>query len=302
MPLVSVIVPVYGVEKYIQRCAESLFAQTYKDIEFIFIDDGSPDRSVELLEKVMGRYPERKSAVTLIRKANEGQSYARRDGIAASRGEFLLFVDSDDWIEPRAVEKLVEAAGEADIVCFGFWKEYNGHSKLDLEKDSSVADPALFVKRLYTYKAYGYLCTKFFRRSMLTGIFTPRYSMHEDIVVSTQALQRARKIVNLKEGLYHYDRTVSGASTRASKKIRRTLSARNMMDFFMAFEGKADAPTRLVENELLLRAAWTAFSQERSLFREYPTLKEKARHLPLMPGQRTGILRQLLLKLYLKGQ
>ena len=302
MPLVSVIVPVYGVEKYIQRCAESLFAQTYKDIEFIFIDDGSPDRSVELLEKVMGRYPERKSAVTLIRKANEGQSYARRDGIAASRGEFLLFVDSDDWIEPRAVEKLVEAAGEADIVCFGFWKEYNGHSKLDLEKDSSVADPALFVKRLYTYKAYGYLCTKFFRRSMLTGIFTPRYSMHEDIMVSTQALQRARKIVNLKEGLYHYDRTVSGASTRASKKIRRTLSARNMMDFFMAFEGKADAPTRLVENELLLRAAWTAFSQERSLFREYPTLKEKARHLPLMPGQRTGILRQLLLKLYLKGQ
>ena len=302
MPPVSVIVPVYGVEKYIQRCAESLFAQTYKDIEFIFIDDGSPDRSVELLEEVMGRYPERKSAVTLIRKANEGQSYARRDGIAASRGEFLLFVDSDDWIEPRAVEKLVEAAGEADIVCFGFWKEYNGHSKLDLEKDSSVADPALFVKRLYTYKAYGYLCTKFFRRSMLTGIFTPRYSMHEDIVVSTQALQRARKIVNLKEGLYHYDRTVSGASTRASKKTRRTLSARNMMDFFLAFEGKADAPTRPVENELLLRAAWTAFSQDRSLFREYPTLKEKARHLPLMPGQRTGILRQLLLKLYLKGQ
>lgn len=302
MPLVSVIVPVYGVEKYIQRCAESLFAQTYRDIEFIFIDDGSPDRSVELLEEVVGRYPERKSAVTLIRKANEGQSYARRDGIAASRGEFLLFVDSDDWIEPFAVEKLVEAAGEADIVCFGFWKEYNGHSKLDLEKDSSVADPTLFVKRLYTYKAYGYLCTKFFRRSTLTGIFTPRYSMHEDIVVSTQALQRARKIVNLKEGLYHYDRTVSGASTRASKKIRRTLSARNMMDFFLAFEGKADAPTRQVENELLLRAAWTAFSQERSLFREYPTLKEKARHLPLMPGQRTGILRQLLLKLYLKGQ
>lgn len=303
MPLVSVIVPVYGVEKYIRRCAESLFSQTYKDIEFLFIDDGSPDRSVEILEEVMDRYPERKPAVTLIRKSNEGQSYARRDGIAASRGEFLLFVDSDDWIEPRAVEKLVEAAGEeADIVCFGFWKEYNAHSKLDLEKDSSVSDPRLFVKRLYSYKAYGYLCTKFFRRHTLTGIFTPRYSMHEDIVVSTQALQKARKIVNLKEGLYHYDRTVSGASTRASKKTRRTLSARNMMDFYLAYEGKADAPTHLVENELILRSAWTAFSLERSLFREYPCLKEKARNLPFMSGQRTGLFRQLLLKLYLKGR
>ncbi|MCR4569080.1 MAG: glycosyltransferase [Bacteroidales bacterium] len=299
MPLVSVIVPFYGVEKYIQRCAESLFAQTYKDIEFIFIDDGSPDRSVEVLEEVMGRYPERKAAVTIIRKANEGQSYARRDGIAASHGEFLMFVDSDDWIEPYAVEKLVEAAGEADIVCFGFWKEYGSHSKLDLEKDSSVEDPLLFVKRLYTYRAYGYLCTKLFRRNTLTGIFTPRYSMHEDIVVSTQALQKARKIVNLKEGLYHYDRTVSGASTRASKKTRRTLSARNMMDFYLAFEGKADAPTKLVENELLLRAAWTAFSLDKDLFREYPGLKEKARKLPLMPGQRIGLFRQLLLKLFL---
>ena len=303
MPLVSVIVPVYGVEKYIERCAESLFAQTYKDIEYVFIDDGSPDHSVEVLEEVIGRYPARKPAVTVIRKSNEGQSYARRDGIAASRGEFLLFVDSDDWIEPQAVEKLVEAAGEeADIVCFGFWKEYKGHSKLDLEKDSSVADPRLFVKRLYNYKAYGYLCTKFFRRSMLTGIFTPRYSMHEDIVVSTQALQKARKIVNLKEGLYHYDRTVSGASTRAARKTRRTLSARNMMDFYLAFEGKADAPTHLVENGLLLRAAWAAFSQERKLFQEYPTLKEKARNLPLMRGQRTGILQQLLLKFSLRGQ
>ena len=299
-PLVSIIVPVYGVEKYIERCARSLFAQTYPNVEFIFVDDGSPDRSVDILEKTMAEFPHRQ--VKLIRKSNEGQSYARRDAIKASHGDFLMFVDSDDWIEPQAVEKLLAAAEGADIVCFGFWKEKGKTRKLDFEKDSSVANPTLFVKRLYTYRSYGYLCTKFFRRHTLEGVFFPRYSMHEDIVVSTQALQKASKITNLKEGLYHYDRTVSGASTRASKKLRRTLSARNMMDFYLAFEGIDGAPTAIVSNELLLRAAWTALTLNRGLLEEYPMLARKAKAVPLTSGLFIGIPKQLIIKIFLKSR
>ena len=300
MPSVSIIVPVYGVEKYIERCARSLFSQTYPDIEYIFVDDGSPDRSVEILEQVVEAFPQRKPRVTILRKSNEGQSFARRDGIAASHGDFLMFVDSDDWLEPLAVEKLVAAAADADIVTFGFWKEYGKRRKLDLEKDSSVENPRLFVQRLYTYKAYGYLCTKFFRRHTLTDIFTPRYSMHEDIVVSTQALQRAGRIVNLKEGLYHYDRTVPGASTKASRVRRRTFSARNMMDFYLAFRGCDPSPVALVEKELLLRAAWTGMTVNRELFQEYPMLASLAAGVPVTPGLFLSVPEQLLLKLYLK--
>lgn len=302
MPSVSIIVPVYGVEKYIERCARSLFEQTYPDIEYIFVDDGSPDRSVEVLERVVEDYPQRKPAVKILRKSNEGQSFARRDGIAASHGDFLMFVDSDDWLELFAVEKLVAAAADADIVTFGFWKEYGKRSKLDLEKDSSVENPQLFVRRLYTYRAYGYLCTKFFRRHTLVDIFTPRYSMHEDIVVSTQALQRARRIVNLKEGLYHYDRTVPGASTKASRVCRRTFSARNMMDFYLAFRGCNPSPVMLVEKELLLRAAWTGMTVNRELFKEYPMLASLAVKVPLTGGLFLSVAEQLVLKLYLKSR
>ena len=303
-PLVSVIVPMYGVENYIARCAESLFAQTYPRIEFIFVDDGGKDRTVEILRSILAKQePSLQARVRLISKENEGLPRARKTGLDAATGEYVLHVDSDDWLEPETVGKLVRKAveTEADIVVYDFWKEYPNRRKLDSEKDSSIADPDLYRHRLYTYGSYGYVWNKFCRRSLYDGVFVPRFAMHEDIVFSSQILYRARKVVHLKEGLYHYDRSVSGSATRAPQKVRRGNSARNLLDLYLHFEGQDPSPVSDLREEIFLRAAWAGYSQDRNLFGEYPFLAPAVRAIPVTHGYHIGVIRQSLIKLFLRS-
>ena len=112
---VTVIVPVYGVEKYIVECAESLFTQTYSDIEYVFCDDCTPDRSIELLREVMERYPERKEHIRIIRnEQNKGLGGTRRHLISHINSEAFIIVDSDDVLPPNAVRILVDRMKETD--------------------------------------------------------------------------------------------------------------------------------------------------------------------------------------------
>ena len=112
---VTIIVPVYGVEKYIAECAESLFSQTYSDIEYVFCDDCTPDRSIELLREVMERYPERKEQVRIIRnEENKGLGGTRRHLISHINSEAFVIVDSDDVLPPDAVSILVNKMNETD--------------------------------------------------------------------------------------------------------------------------------------------------------------------------------------------
>ena len=109
LPLISILVPIYEVEKYIERCARSLFEQTYPNLEFVFVDDASPDKSIEILQLVINDYPKWDDHVSIIRHdKNYGIAATRNTLVKNSRGEFLLHVDSDDWIEPNTVELLVK--------------------------------------------------------------------------------------------------------------------------------------------------------------------------------------------------
>ena len=119
MCMVSICVPIYGVEQYIERCAESLFEQTYNDIEYLFINDCTKDNSMVLLNKVILRYPNREKNIRIINHdRNLGLSGARITAIKESRGEFISWVDSDDYIEKDMIEKLVSLAYETktDII------------------------------------------------------------------------------------------------------------------------------------------------------------------------------------------
>ena len=107
MPKVSVIIPVYNAGKYIERCVRSLFEQTLDDIEYIFVDDCSPDDSMDVLQKVLSEYPQRKENVTLIRhKANTGQSGARKSGMHVAKGEYIIHCDADDWVDLDMYERM----------------------------------------------------------------------------------------------------------------------------------------------------------------------------------------------------
>jgi len=293
---VSVIVPVYCVELYIERCAESLMQQTYPYTEFIFVNDGTPDGSMEILGRVLEKYPSRE--VIVIDKENEGQSLSRLAGVKASHGDYIIFLDSDDYIEADAVESIVSKAQEsgADLIYYDFWKERGNKRKLDVERDYSIKHKELWMRRFYNDGAYGYLWSKCARRSLFEGVFFPKYNMHEDVVVSTQLVYNAASFAHLKKPLVHYRRDVSGSATRVSKAVRRSFMARNYLDFL----SNGSKASSLVRNELLLRAAWVAYSLDRSIFTDYPFLKEDALALPVMFGRRVLVLQQIILKLWLK--
>ena len=276
-PLVSVIVPVFGAQGSIVSCAKSLFGQTYPQTEFIFIDDGCTDASIGLLKGVLEvDFPHLESRTRILSGAHQGPSLARKTGLEAANGEYVLMADADDTLEPRAVELLVEKAEkeEADMVVFDFWKEYPFRKKLDREKEDSLENPDLYRRRLFTYRAYGYLWNKFTRRSLWEGLFFPRYPMQEDIVLSAQLIHKARKTVHLREPLYHYNRSNAHALTRTPKALRRSWAARNLMDFYKRFCGEKDSPLSGVEKVILRRARWTALLYDRTLLNDYPQLKK----------------------------
>ena len=124
MAKVSVIVPIYNAEKYLEQCIDSIINQTLKDIEIILIDDGSTDSCSEICKKYLSD-----SRVTYYRKENEGLAAARADGIARANGEYIGFVDSDDWIKPYMYEKMYNAAksNDSDIVFCNCQENDDGH-------------------------------------------------------------------------------------------------------------------------------------------------------------------------------
>ena len=299
-PLISVVVPIYGVEAYIGDCARSLMEQQPDGVEFIFVNDGTRDRSMEVLSQVLDAFPGH--SVKIIDQANAGLPQARMAGIRAAEGEYIMHLDADDWLEAGALERLAAEArcSGADLIYYDFWKEYGSRSKLDRERDYTPARKVDWMRRLYRDGAYGYVWCKMARRSLYEGIFAPRHTMHEDVVFSTQLIFRCASIVHLKMPLVHYRRNNPSASTRTTKKVRRGQMARNYLDMYEHYrESLVGSPVEPVLDDLVLRAAYVGFSLDRDLFRERPYLKEMARRLPLMPFHRVLLVEQLVLKLWL---
>ena len=271
-PLVSLIVPIYGVEAYIEQCARSVLGQTYPNMEFIFVNDGTKDGSMDVLSRVLKDFPDRN--VKIVNKENAGLPQARKSGLEVATGEYVMHVDADDWIEADAAARLVEKALEtgADLVYCDFWKEYANRSKLDHERLYTVETKASWMKRLYNDGAYGYVWCKFAKRSLYEGIFAPRFNMHEDIIFSTQLIFRATSIAQLSVPLIHYRRTNDSSATRVARAKRRTQSARNILDLV----ANGGPEVAVVRREMIKKAAWNAFRYDRSLFVDYPFLKEEA--------------------------
>lgn len=274
---VSIIVPIYKVERYIEQCAESVLGQTYGDIQFIFVDDGTPDTSIQKLNALIdSRFAGLKDRIIVIHKENGGLPQARLTGLQHATGDYVLHVDSDDWLEPDAVEKLVRKAEEtdADVVYFYVRKE-KGEGRSHVSKDKVYTDPKAFSKDVFCNKAHGYVVNKFARRSCYReDLFYPKGNMHEDMVLMGQLLFYCKKVVLLPEALYHYRRNNSASETRQARKVRRAASARNFLDLYEAYLGRmAGSPVEPVRRHILRRCRWIALRWDHSLFAERPYLK-----------------------------
>ena len=205
----SVIVPVYGVEKYMAQCARSLFSQDMQGLEFIFVDDCSPDNSIPILETIINcEYPSLKENIQIIRlPQNKGVSNARNVGISKATGEYVTFCDSDDWIEADMYSSLHSTAKEtnADISACNFVNEYDGYTRVINQPYSS--DMEINMRRLLVGDIFPSLCTSIVRRSLYVNhfvTFPDGMNMGEDLAVNVCLYCHAARIVSLSKPFYHY--------------------------------------------------------------------------------------------------
>lgn len=207
-PKVSILIPIYGVEQYIERCAISLFEQSYDNIEYIFVDDATKDDSVAVLERVIDRYPNRKPAAKIIHHpVNKGISAARNTAVAVCTGDYLIHVDSDDYIATQAVKHLVERAitTNADIVLFDTTVLTNNGVII---RQVSYSDKTTYIKRLLQHTEQcahwnKFYRSEFYKQSGIRGEESVRFG--EDYAVTPRIVHEARTITVLHEPLYFYE-------------------------------------------------------------------------------------------------
>lgn len=230
-PKVSVIVPIYNVEKYIERCARSLFEQTLCEIEYIFINDCSPDDSLKILRNLLEDYPHRRNNVIILEQdANKGVAAARQLGISKATGRYIAHCDSDDWVSSDAYEILYNTAIKeaADCVICNCYRSTNGISK---EFVYQFNNKGQLLRDLLTTKKGGALWTFFAQKELYDDIIFPHCHMWEDLAVSLQIAYQATNIANIIKPLYFYYQnpdSVSHVGSLSASLKRMEESANNI--------------------------------------------------------------------------
>ena len=205
---VSVVIPIYNVAQYIEQCARSLMEQTLRDVEYVFVDDCTPDNSMEVLQRVLDDYPDRKTLVKVLHNAvNAGAAQSRRNGLKACTGEYVICVDSDDYVSPDYCEKLYTkaVAEQVDIVWCDFYKQQG--EKWNVIKQTPASDLSVEseIKSLLLSHRQGSLCNHLIRRDLYDAItYFPTHNMAEDMTVLLQMYTAAHRLAYVAEPLYYY--------------------------------------------------------------------------------------------------
>lgn len=257
MPKVSVIVPVYGVEKYIERCARSLFEQTLEDMEFIFVDDCTPDRSIDILKVVMEDYSSRKEQVKILRmQQNSGLHKVRKEGLKVATGDYIAHCDSDDWVELDMYKSMYEyaVANDFDLLkCQYFTSDGINNKAVRLDKEDKTKEE--IISELLSVKGWNCIWDKIAKRELYYNyeIIYPKTPMWEDFVISTQLIINSHNFGVLDKPLYYYYCNPNSICTTKSNNadLRRCENAIENMPIIISSIETA-CPNRPFDREILL--------------------------------------------------
>ena len=222
---VSVIIPFYNVAPFIERCVRSLMEQTLKDVEFIFVDDASPDESAGILRRVLAEYD--REARIVVHQQNQGLPAARNTGLSHAKGEFIFHCDSDDWLEPDMLEELYDAAvnADADFSYCDFYIDFGNSRRHMPTPDYPDAETMVkegFLAGMMKYNVWNKLVRRELYDSPAPIRFPSGHSMGEDMTMIALGL-RSKGIARVAKPLYHYMKTNGGAFTN-------TFSERHLAD------------------------------------------------------------------------
>lgn len=236
---ISIIVPVFNVRDYIERCACSLFEQTLKDLEYIFVDDASQDDSVEILKSCIERYPKRGAQVKILtHKSNHGPSAARNAGLAVAGGEYVAFCDSDDYVDRNMYEKLYDTAKQtnADLVYCDFYFKYKGDKVEKYHAVSAVDKDSLL--RAYIGSGWTVLWNMIAKKNIYERyklLLPDGLTYCEDFHLSLRLFYYSNVIVKVDTPLYYYNQENNSSimRNRTHKQARdERVVYSEIIDFF----------------------------------------------------------------------
>lgn len=235
---VSVIIPIYNTEKYLKRCLDSLFKQTLENIQFIFVNDCTPDNSLSIIKETMDKYPEKKANVNIIsHKKNRGLAAARNTGFSLAEGEYIICFDSDDWIEIDMYEKMYNAArkNQADIVICDYFTEYPKSNIYCSQQLSGKKE--YFLEQILRGKLHNGLWNKLIKKDLyenLSFLWTENINMWEDVSIIPRLFYYADKIITIPEALYHYSQINDNSYTHTlnEQSLNNVLEATHILEKF----------------------------------------------------------------------
>lgn len=209
-PKVSIIVPFFNVAEFVEQCARSLFEQTLQDIEIIFVNDCTPDNSEELILNTLEQYPHRKSQVKILRHSqNKGLPQARKTGCLAAQGEYVLNVDSDDFVEPTMAESMYDKVSreDADIAICDYYFHENHEDRVGVDEYHDIGPNGINrINAMLSRKECSVIWCRMFRRSLFLhpDFVWAEHNMYEDVLMVSELYILASKLVYVPECLYHY--------------------------------------------------------------------------------------------------
>lgn len=248
VPAVTVIVPVYNVSAYIEKCARSLFEQTLESLEILFVDDCSPDNSVEIIRTLLTEYPAREASTRIIRMpSNSGLAAVRRQGMIEATGEYVIHCDGDDWVDADLYKTMYEKAllKNLDIVICDFSYEYPNQSIKHIQNIQYTKGKEI-IKNWYNSTIHMSCANKLVRRSIYKSNDVLPWiglDMWEDNGLLTRLFYYADSVGGISGPVYHYNRCNVGAMTAGygEKQVNQMIRiAGNLSDFFQSKEDGAD--------------------------------------------------------------
>ena len=207
--LISVIVPVYQVELYVRKCLDSIIEQEYENLEIILIDDGSTDGSSQICDD----YKSKDKRIKVIHRENGGLSSARNAGIDIANGEYIAFIDSDDWVDPKYIEKLYSVCEiyDCDIAQCSYENVINEDDFIWKDKTGGNKQPMLYTGREFSYATYRLLSwecnlvwNKLYKKSLFEDIRFPVGKIHEDEFTTYKLVWKSDKVGVISDQLYYY--------------------------------------------------------------------------------------------------
>lgn len=244
-PSVSVIIPVYKVAPYIEKCARSIFEQTLDNVEILFIDDCSPDDSVSIIDRILNDYPNRKNQTRVIHMlTNSGSASVRRRGILEAKGEYIIHCDGDDWVDLTLYQQMYEKAiiDSSDIVICDFIYETK-KGPISVVQPEITGPSKLALENWYRHFFHMSCANKLVRRSLLIKhniLPWPQLNMWEDNGLMIRVFYQASKVSQIHNSFYHYNRmnNVSMSASYGQEQVNQMIMIAENIDHF--FSDKQD--------------------------------------------------------------